>query len=454
MGPLHFSKTFRQFSTTAQLFLIIGTVSLGFVSEGCYLAPKSVTAKLPGTSAAAGTASSQRYVWPNAISHTNGDAWLQAHHSEVTELHPNVLILFANNTDTLAHVQSFANTAIAAFKEGSRYHGYKDATAKPQLIYTIAKIADMRDGAATAWPAAWPLLPAAVPTGSDFIYEGLFTQAFAVHYGYVDPADNSRYLTLCDLFEKGIVNELWVAGPRGSDGNPLGVYESKARIAQYDASTNPTGVFNSCAGNGCYDPGTAGLCKVSVRLMELATDRGPGCATHATGHGMEGLTHAIPYYATNSSRFYGFHLDTRYGLSFTDLYDCNSLGSGCWAYPTDHTLARSPAGGAPVADFTFSPWGEGCGNVHFPSNATGQYDYTNNTQVLSTCADYGGHHGVNGKDAQTEYSANLVAAYDQLYGDCGGGWQIYMRQSMPGYGNGGTGDDGKPLLSWWPFLYY
>ena len=62
--------------------------------------------------------------------------------------------------------------------------------------------------------------------------------------------------------------------------------------------------------------------------------------------------------------------------------------------------------------------------------------------------------GPDGRDLQSAYSSDLVADYDRRYGDCGGGWQIYMRQSMPGHANGGTGDDGAPLKSWWPFLYY
>ena len=35
-----------------------------------------------------------------------------------------------------------------------------------------------------------------------------------------------------------------------------------------------------------------------------------------------------------------------------------------------------------------------------------------------------------------------VVAYEQKYGDCGGGWQVYMRQSMPGHGTHATNNDG------------
>ena len=390
--------------------------------------------------------------WPNADSQTNGDPWLRQHHDEVAELRPRVLVLLANNLDTPANVEAFATQAMAAFAEGSRYHGYQDPDATPQLVYELDKVADMRDDSVNDWPDDWPTVGAG--ESLTFVYEGLFSQEFAAHYGYPDPDDPSRFLGLCDLFERGIVNELWVAAPRYS-GNPLGVYESKARVQVYDERMDATGVFDSCAANGCFEPGVAGLCKVSVRLMELATDRGTGCATHATGHGMEGLRRAIPYYSVNSARFFNFDLIARHGLPMDSQYDqCDYGTAACWAYPDDHTLAKSPEGGATVGDFSFDEWGDGCGNVHFPPNAAQQYDYTGAVPVLSTCESYGQGNGPAGGDLQSPYSSDLVADYETLYGDCGGGWQIYMRQSIPGHGNGGTGEDGLPMKSWWPFLYY
>jgi len=41
-----------------------------------------------------------------------------------------------------------------------------------------------------------------------------------------------------------------------------------------------------------------------------------------------------------------------------------------------------------------------------------------------------------------------AAALEQQFPDCGGGWQIYWRQSMPGPGNAAH------LKNWWPFLFY
>jgi hypothetical protein len=39
-----------------------------------------------------------------------------------------------------------------------------------------------------------------------------------------------------------------------------------------------------------------------------------------------------------------------------------------------------------------------------------------------------------------------------LVGD--GGWQTYLRQSMPGYDNPAFAEDGTPMKNWWPFLFY
>jgi hypothetical protein len=392
-------------------------------------------------------------IWPNSESSTNGDAWLRQHHDEVSELRPRVLLLLANNKDTPKNAEDFANKTIAAYREASRFRGYKDPKAWAQLAYEIFKVADMRDSSGMDWPAAWPT------TGSgntlSFVYEGLFKPAFAVHFGVKDPKDATRYLPLCELFERGLINELWIAAPR-VNGNPLGVYESKARVQSYDEDLAPVaGKFDACAANGCYDPGLAGQCKVTVRLMELATDRGTGCALHATGHGMEGLRRAIPYYAAASARFFNFDMKARYGLPIDSPYDtCNYSAAACWRFPNDHTLTKSPAGGSTAASFTFDRWGEGCGNVHFPPNGSQQYAYSEATPVRSTCEHYGLGGGAAGKDLATPFTSQLVSDYEKRFGDCGGGWQVYMRQSMPGYGNGGVGDDGKPLKSWWPFLYW
>lgn len=66
------------------------------------------------------------------------------------------------------------------------------------------------------------------------------------------------------------------------------------------------------------------------------------------------MRRVIPYYRTNSSRFFNFDLKARYGLPMDDTCDQCLYGSAaCWAYPNGHTIAKSPQGGATVPDFTF-----------------------------------------------------------------------------------------------------
>ena len=38
--------------------------------------------------------------------------------------------------------------------------------------------------------------------------------------------------------------------------------------------------------------------------------------------------------------------------------------------------------------------------------------------------------------------------------DCGGGWQVYLRQSIPGLGNRARDTTHQPMKNWWPFMFY
>jgi hypothetical protein len=65
------------------------------------------------------------------------------------------------------------------------------------------------------------------------------------------------------------------------------------------------------------------------------------------------------------------------------------------------------------------------------------------------------HDGTDRGDLLDVYSSSKVAHYTQRYGDdCGGGWQVYLRQSVPGLHNAAYAVDGSPMKNWWPFLFY
>jgi hypothetical protein len=253
-------------------------------------------------------------------------------------------------------------------------------------------------------------------------------------------------LPLCELFESGRINELWIAAGAGE----RNIYENQSRLQKYDSALNPlVGQFNTCT-NGCYvDPLKRVNCKVSVRMQEINKWRGPGCGTHAAGHMIENLRYSIPY-LSRTNRFLNFELNGL-PLNSRSQYDCPYDSSSCFAFPRPDTITQGIDGGVPPFSLA---WGSGCGNVHFPANATFQYDYGNATPALSSCDDYGQGHGPGGADRTAPYTAALVQALDRQFGDCGGGWVTYWGQSFPGPGNSARDSDGRPMKNWWPFLFY
>jgi hypothetical protein len=67
---------------------------------------------------------------------------------------------------------------------------------------------------------------------------------------------------------------------------------------------------------------------------------------------------------------------------------------------------------------------------------------------------YGLGDGPGGADSVSTYTNAKANGYDAKHPDCGGGWMVYMGQSMPGLGNQAKSVDGKPMLNWWTFLFY
>jgi hypothetical protein len=315
------------------------------------------------------------------------------------------------------------------------------------LDYQLERIVDLTDDSGEELANVWPLT-----ADGGFNYGGIFSPEFAELVGYEDPEAPSQNLTLCELFERGLVNEVWTVGSSSV------VFESKSRGQVYDEALEPIpGEFNRCAGNGCYDPGPYGECQVTVRLVQLNPARGPGCDVHGAGHGMEGMRRTIPYYSKNSQRFFNFDMDEQYGVSFGSFYDCEFSFNGdpkCVNFLSPTHLVNESG----LPDFDLAEWGEGCGNVHFAPNTTYHYDYErdNGVTAANSCENYGLGNGEGGADALSFYSYETVRHWneDPRYSDCGGGWQMYMRQSFPGYRNQARDLDGNPMKNWWPFLFY
>ena len=87
---------------------------------------------------------------------------------------------------------------------------------------------------------------------------------------------------------------------------------------------------------------------------------------------------------------------------------------------------------------------QGCGSTTFPPNARARWDYSNGNPVQSRCEHFGLGDGTAGADLMEPFTDDKIAAADQAFPDCGGGWQIYWRQSIPGFGNTAKTDRRPP----------
>jgi hypothetical protein len=100
----------------------------------------------------------------------------------------------------------------------------------------------------------------------------------------------------------------------------------------------------------------------------------------------------------------------------------------------------------------------GCGNVHFPANATTQYTTAGDVEVTTSCENYGLHNGAGGKDMTTRYSDKIINALykgnREVATDCGGTQPTYLYASMPGLGNVAKHTDGTPMKNWWVYYFY
>lgn len=380
-------------------------------------------------------------IWPNELSSANGDQWLRDHHDQITELRPRVLVLDPDRAYTEDVSQREVQALAVALAEGSRYHGYKNSDAPVFLNPQIERIVHLRDPV---------VIERFFGTDTDRMgqMEPLFTQEFANHIGWQDPDNPARNMTLCELFEKGHINEVW------SHGLPTVIFETQSRQQIYDDNMQPiAGHFSSCA-NGCVDFGEAGQCGVTVRMMFVNPRRGTGCDVHGHGHMMESLGESLPLLRKYSDRFWGKRPQAYYPSlpSIFSLYRCR-YNATCFEFLSPRHIRTTDSH---HDSYELLNWGKSCGLVHFAPNSTGHYDYYNNGVAANSCENYGLGNDGNGEDLLSYYSADTTRDLDQdsRFSDCGGGWQIYMRQSMPGYQNQARDEDGNVMKNWWPFLYY
>jgi hypothetical protein len=396
--------------------------------------------------------------WPNAVSSANSDPWMVANHDRIVQMQPKVLVLDFYDGKSVDQIRTIAETQIAAIAEGSRFHGYADATAPVFLSYQLLGVVDLTDPSPpTGWPyPSSPSLP--VDSTGAFDPTQLYTEAFAKYYGFPDPNQPSRNLTLCELFEGGTINELWLVVGESPPRAPGLMMESKQ---VYDNNLQPiAGMFDSCTGYACL---TAPACKVTVRIAHLSpTEDGAGCDLVTRMTGMENTGKAtdgqdvIPYLEANDVDFFNDDFRMVDGTSFNSWYElCAYAGSAqapCATYPSPTVAQGTYMDGT---SWKMDPFVQGCGTSHYPANARFAWDYTNTQPVQSRCEHYRMFDGPGGNDLPDQYTSTKVATNDQNFGpNCSAGWQIYLRQNVPGLGNKARAVDGTPMKNWWPFLFY
>jgi hypothetical protein len=406
----------------------------------------------PGGTGGGGNA---KLVWPNETSFANSDPWLKEHHTEIREMHPRFLVLDYANTYTFDQVEKRFQQQRNAFMVGSTYHGYSDPNAKPFMYYELAKHVDLRDNSGAKNSAKMPRRETS-PGRNTINFSALFTKEYADLIGVKDPADASRNLTLCEAFQKGIFNDIFIAFTKDPpDDDVPEVIENKQKYDLKDVKK--PGQFDRNAGNGAMsdeDYAAMTACGLSIRIDFLEMDGAFGNALQVSGHNFEHIgNRAVLHFDEMFKPFANFDLNKRFGTPFQDWYgECTGKGDkGCLTYPDQNSVTWGGTN-------TINPFNQACGNAHFPPNARGEYDQQNTQVVLSTCEHYGLHDGPGGKDIQTPYSAATIDKWNtDEYGGrgvAGGAWYIYWWQSWPGLDNKATMPDGTPMKNWWVYLYY
>ncbi len=397
------------------------------------------------------TAEGDLTVWPNAQSKANSDDWIRLHHQQIKQMQPRLLVLnFVNGLST-AEATKKVEAITAALRESSRYHGYARTSATPFLDYKIVKVADLTDAAPLppdqqldGNSTHYPRTPDWKQGMVNFQYGQLFNDKFADLINIPDPDDATRMLGLSQLVSRGMVNEVWFVANQRNFGGPLECVEVKQA---YDENLRKLAGRAVQAGPQASDQQT--FIGRSLRIVHVNPERGPGATMTALSHALESTaaSGAIPYFSRYFAEFAGYDLKKRYRMPFDSFYQ---RGGTEFEYPDENTLVYYWKSEKRVVH----PYVAVGGNVNFVPNARRDGDTANETAVLSTIEHYRLLDGPDGKDRAVPWLPTRFARYQGVAPDASGPWTVYWRQNMPGLDNPCKDDTGKPMLNWWPFLFY
>lgn len=386
--------------------------------------------------------------WPNRESWRNSDPWIAEHHRELRRMRPRVLVLVFANDVSLEAVRAHAAAVVSATAESTRFHGFEDPAAEPFLCYEPLRFVDLRDPPGPEGPrrvnsSAFPRKA----TGATVLdYAALYGRALAERIGIADPRDPARALDLHELIQLGFVHELWLYLIH-EPGDRWPALETCEVKQHYDAQDRPIPGKHGPSGNGHDD--SMPWSGRSFRIAFFNPHRGPGCAMENYGHTLEATANwgAVPAYKRWFDEFAELDLKRRFGLPFDSLY---ALGGA--------DRASYPAGALEVTKdgevHRASPYVARGGNVHFPPGATRHYDLWPAARPLSTIERWRQGGGEGGADLARPIDPARWRPYERLAPDGMGPWTVYWRQCMPGPGGECKDDQGRPLKSWWPYLFY
>jgi hypothetical protein len=390
-------------------------------------------------------------VWPNQKSAANGDRWLVENHDRIRKLRPRVLLINFSNEHSREHLDRLTERLIAALRESTRYHGYRDPRAPAFLNYEVFKFVDLRDADRSKGNSRKiPLKDPERKQGFNMRYAAYFSDEFAGYYDVADPRGPKRRLRLDELIDGGFVHEVWFFDSGAVNVPPhVGAYEVIEEKPQYDDSFRRLGNGWVQAGNGgdAEQPWTGR----SVRIGCINASRGIGCFLESLAHGMEYCSEskAIPYFTKYFREFAGFDLNERHGVPFNSFYAMN-YGDKPIRFTDDRTAIVTHDG----KEHRIENYIVRGGNAHFPPNARGHYDLDNAAPIQYTIEDWRIGSGPGGKDRIQQWTNAAFRNYRDFAPDCMGPWLVYWRQNMPGLDNRQKDDDGKPMKNWWPFLFY
>lgn len=390
-------------------------------------------------------------VWPNAVSRSNGDPWLVAHHHRLREMRPRLLLINFSNEHSREHLDRLTRQLISALAESSRYHGYADEKAPAFLRYEVFKFVDLRDAdRAKGNSRHLPVKDSAAKRGYNMRYREYFTDEYAKLIGEPDPNRLGRFLRLDELVDRGDVHEVWFFDSGATDAVPhVGAFEVVELKPRYDDKFRRIGDEHVQAGNG-GDPDQPWTGR-SVRIGCINASRGIGCFLESLAHGLEGLSdsNAIPEFTKYFRDYAGLNLKEKHGLPFGRLYDVE-YGQSAIRYPDERTMVITHAG----REYRVDNYVAAGGNAHFPPNARRHYDLDNAAPVLSTIEDWRIGSGAGGRDLAKPFTNRAFLGNRDRAPDCMGPWLIYWRQNMPGLDNRQKDEAGRPMKNWWPYLFY